>query len=578
MLLPYFRCLTCTNIKYTIKILNSRWAQQGWGISKSFMKKISLILIASLYINNLFLQAQEIKKLSELNLQDNMMYYKTGQPFSGEVVDFYGGKTNTSKFKFRGKYINGKPVGHIKKWFPNYQLESDENYDNNGEKDGTQIYFYENAKFKERQNYKNGILNGTQTGWFKNSKKQFENIYDMGKLTGKSFTYDEEGKIVTDQEYRIGSLLNQTDYSGGKKTGTKLYTNGVPDGKWSKYDEAGNIISETEYQMGKITKDIAYKNGNISSAKYYSNGVPDGKWVDYDDNNQLTSEIVYNSGKIISQKLFKKNVPNGIWKESDGNKMKVTIYENGIVKDEGNFNKGVLDGMQLEYFDSITKKETIYKNGQKISEGAYINNKQDGRWQYWSADGQEVTVKIYEKGQLVKEEAPKNIKFLVSNFHPSENSYLLKLDDKDNSIIRVDLSIDSRPNNLYFEKVRSLIKEKFSPPSNKFSNLPIVDSNKNKSIDCAVDIYNVDVSFFNCTYFQNKVQYSGYSTTITISAQIKSVDGRIDKDETLKFTPKTLLLITCSSSQEGAFATALAEVNKKFISKLFDKISFSKRK
>ena len=45
-----------------------------------------------------------------------------------------------------------------------------------------------------------------------------------------------------------------------------------------------------------------------------------------------------------------------------------------------------------------------YENGQKISEGYYLDGERHGKWKCWYADGRLCSIKVYNHGKLVKTE------------------------------------------------------------------------------------------------------------------------------------------------------------------------------
>jgi antitoxin component YwqK of YwqJK toxin-antitoxin module len=47
--------------------------------------------------------------------------------------------------------------------------------------------------------------------------------------------------------------------------------------------------------------------------------------------------------------------------------------------------------------------KTFFKNGQKETEGSYINGRESGTWNFYNESGKLVKTKTYKNGELISE-------------------------------------------------------------------------------------------------------------------------------------------------------------------------------
>lgn len=141
-------------------------------------------------------------------------------------------------------------------------------------------------------------------------------------------------------------------------------------------------------------------------------------------------EIANKNEAVFYRKAFEDN--NNVWKVQDyyiSNKIQMTgaykskklttkkghfIYyaENGNKTSEGNFIDDKLEGLWNYWFDSGQKKsageyranmaegvwEYWLESGEKKSEGKYLNGEKVGVWNYWYINGQLNSTETYKKG------------------------------------------------------------------------------------------------------------------------------------------------------------------------------------
>ena len=103
-------------------------------------------------------------------------------------------------------------------------------------------------------------------------------------------------------------------------------------------------------------------------------------------NGELPSEIYYyqKSNNKLNLVKIERYYESGQQKsERDLKRGKlIAWYKNGQIKEKSSLRDGELNGLSITY----------YKNGQKESEGRYINNQKDGQWKYWGPKGKVIVL------------------------------------------------------------------------------------------------------------------------------------------------------------------------------------------
>jgi antitoxin component YwqK of YwqJK toxin-antitoxin module len=120
------------------------------------------------------------------------MYYTDSVP---KVKDYY---------KYFG---NKKQIVKEERFYPNGQLMSVGEYDNNFKKTGTWKYFFDDGKKQRIVDYKNGVKNGKYVEYYRSGKKMFEGEYKNGLPQGKWIIYNQNGKKVSISKYINGKIV-----------------------------------------------------------------------------------------------------------------------------------------------------------------------------------------------------------------------------------------------------------------------------------------------------------------------------------------------------------------------------------
>ena len=176
------------------------------------------------------------------------------------------------------------------------------------------------------------------------------------------------------------------------------YSKGLQHGRFAWWDKKGTLIKESFYKLGmedSISR-LWYETGKIKSEEHWKNGKKHGKCIYRYANGQKAQECFYThnkpdsiwtgwheNGKLRSEEKFKAHEIKlkTEWESFRTGKW-IYYYENGQKESEGNFLNGKQEGHYTNWYD----------NGNKETEGDFKNDKKEGRWTYW-----------YKRGQLREE-------------------------------------------------------------------------------------------------------------------------------------------------------------------------------
>jgi uncharacterized protein len=189
----------------------------------------------------------------------------------GEFIEYF----ENGSMMALGKYINSKPVGPWKYYYPDGSIEQEGGYDNKGNNIGEWIWYYANGAILKKENYENGLQEGDYEEYDINGKIIVKGQYFDGAETGNWFweigDTREEGQFVDGQE--SGNWV-VTDINTQKKIFEGKYIDGEPNGKHVYYWETGQKRLEGHYIMGK----------------------KEGEWFYYDTDGIVIVKITYKNG------------------------------------------------------------------------------------------------------------------------------------------------------------------------------------------------------------------------------------------------------------------------------------------
>jgi uncharacterized protein len=288
------------------------------GYLKEYAENGDLLKIAKYVDDVVQTEAEEIQKLEVRN-----EYYPDG------------------KIRVSAMFRNGIPEGIKREYTADGAIENAYLYKNgvvvgeglvmeDGNRNGPWKDFYPDGSLKAEGNYDNGNQTGEWKYYHSNGKiEQTGKFTKQGKLTGTWKWYFDNGQLLKEETYR----------------------NGLRDGLSTEYDETGKIIGEGEFVNGNEDGPWFELIGDCFIRGTYRDGLRNGMWQYFylDHNQGKTDSLCYYKGAYIEDN------PDG----------KHTWYwENGKVKDEGNYVNGRKEGEWFKYnFDGTLFMIITYKQG-----------------------------------------------------------------------------------------------------------------------------------------------------------------------------------------------------------------------
>jgi antitoxin component YwqK of YwqJK toxin-antitoxin module len=193
----------------------------------------------------------------------------------------YDGEGN---LKFTGNFVNDKPVGEFRYFYPNGKPKA-------------VVMQLDSGKVAYTTNYHpNG--NMMARGKYMNQKKDSTWLYYA----------EEDGTLASDETYAAGKKVGTSKiyYSDGKLAEEINYKDDIKDGPWVQYFTDGTVKLKATYKAGSLEGMYIYYylNGNVQVSGTYVNGVKDGTWVYLTDIGEMEKREEYRNGRMIDREEF----------------------------------------------------------------------------------------------------------------------------------------------------------------------------------------------------------------------------------------------------------------------------------
>ena len=226
------------------------------------------------------------------------------------------------------------------------------------------------------------------------------------KITGFVFVW----MLVVYPSYSQSDTLNRTDKFGKKY------------GRWEKYED-GKLLWKGEFYNGEPTKTFIhyYPNKKVKDSLYYHPNSPKVNAVSYWSNGAKSSEgvfinknkdgkwLYYNeSGKLVAEDNYVAGKKQGV--------CKIFSAENGVLLQEENWDKNLLNGEYIEYYitGDIRVKwhhkngkidgdfESYFLDGQVWNKGQYVAGLRHGTWICYDTEGNEVKIEEFNRQHVTR--------------------------------------------------------------------------------------------------------------------------------------------------------------------------------
>lgn len=358
-----------------------------------------------------------------------------------------------------GELKDSKPDGKWTTWYENGQLMS-EGFFISGMMDSSWTWYYENGNLKKTGKFRKDLENGVMITYYPEGQIVDSGNYVDGRKNGMWISRFENGKLNVKGNYKRDLQDGEWEFyfENGKLLSKGIFKNSDLAGKWDYYYPNGQLAHNIEYQPDKkelivnsydstgkfmVTNGNGifneyYTNGTISQTGNVVNGLKEGIWRQYYENGKLKQEGAFENEIQLVENYWdmegKQVIKNGsgifivFFPESetmsDSGEIK-NGYRTGLWKtfhlstgnvfNEIHYEKGILNGIQKQYYES----------GMLASEGLVTNNLKEGEWNWYSEAGMiesKVTFKHDKKegkqtmwndsGEILKEEYYENGNFV----------------------------------------------------------------------------------------------------------------------------------------------------------------------
>lgn len=280
-------------------------------------------------------------------------------------------------------------------------------YNDKGQKQGANTFYYNSGQVKEISYYSDGELNGITTGYYSNGAKRYEVTYVNDKKNGLTRNYYINGAIESEGWYADGQLNGDwIEYNEkGNITFRATYLNNELYGTRQSFFADGKLDDEEDYRwgwrtalrqfdsLGNAINSLQFKNSNGTYKGVYPNGKTryEGTLVNGDFDSSFKTYFI--DGSIYIIKNYELGLLNGAYKEYNyggqisaegnydfGKKTGVwkSYYPDGKISREERYENGELNGKSIYYFpDGKIEREVTFKDGER--NGLYNRYAYDGQ-------------------------------------------------------------------------------------------------------------------------------------------------------------------------------------------------------
>lgn len=200
------------------------------------------------------------------------------------------------------------------------------------------------------------VFSGDAKEFYPNGSVKREAYFKNGLPCGTVKTYDKEGRLISQEEYK----------------------NGLKDGKTKRFNFIHNIPTEEQlsYKDGFLhgSRKLFGPDGKLLMSEEYRNGKRDGDVKHFNSEGSMEVKAEYKNGKKHGKRIF--------------------YYANGNIMHEETFSGGMLQG----------ERKTYAKNGRLTLIETYKDNLPCGPKTVFDAEGKEIYREFYQNGKLIGRE------------------------------------------------------------------------------------------------------------------------------------------------------------------------------
>lgn len=189
--------------------------------------------------------------------------------------------------KYKGEYVDGKPVGTFTYYYPDGIVKATLNFIDSG------------AIAYAKNYHPNGKL--MAVGKYVNQKKDSTWLY-----------YSQEDGTLSTEEHYLNTIKEgvwKTYYPEGQVAEEVIYRNDLREGPWIQYFTDGKVKMKAAFINDKLEGQyfIYHLNGMVEVSGTYVNNEKDGPWIFFDEQGAMEKRENYSLGKQLSVENFKEN-------------------------------------------------------------------------------------------------------------------------------------------------------------------------------------------------------------------------------------------------------------------------------
>lgn len=193
--------------------------------------------------------------------------------------------------KYEGQFVNDKPVGEFK-------------------------YYYPDKKIKAITLYSDSGRNAQTVMYFNNGKKNGEGLYIDKKKEGLWVYYGMNELKISEENYKNGIKEGTWKYFYDDKKINRIenYINGILDGECMEFYADSILKMKCFYKNGKLDGKYQYFyiSGKILYTGYYKTDYKDGEWMFFNENNFGERKLTYKNGTLLKEEIILKHQEGSI--------------------------------------------------------------------------------------------------------------------------------------------------------------------------------------------------------------------------------------------------------------------------
>jgi antitoxin component YwqK of YwqJK toxin-antitoxin module len=286
------------------------------------------------------------------------------------------------------------------KYYPNWQIKEEPEFNDFGLYDGKWKSFYEDGKTKKTYRYSENKKENIWLSYHQDGRRENYNFYNLDTLvTDYNFEYYDNLQIKEEPEFNDSGLYDgkwKSFYEDGKTKKTYRYSENKKENIWLSYHQDGRRENYNFYNLDTLVTDYNfeyYDNLQIKEEPGFNDrGLYDGKW-----------EAFFENGVTWKTFYFADGLKDKVW----------TVYWDStyVKQSETHYTNDQKNGDYLEwYIDEKPKVEGLYKEGIKDLLWTYWNEFGERRFEEWR-EGElfdSFEYEYYPNGQVKEEPSYEN--------------------------------------------------------------------------------------------------------------------------------------------------------------------------